>query len=216
MRQDTTPTSFPLAWPMGWPRSKKRLRSPFKAQSLAVAAKEVYRQVGMLRVPDWNVVISTNVELRRDGLPYSNQRAPADPGVAVYFRLPTADGEAEPRVLACDRWATPEGNLRAIAKHLEAMRGMDRWGVGSLDQAFAGYQALPPPPEVPHWSHTLGVPPTATEAQVRAAYAQLVKSSHPDHGGRADGSDLRRVREAFAAAKAALGISDASTKAHSA
>lgn len=211
-----TPTAFPLAWPLGWPRSKEHRRSPFKQPSLTATAKEVYRQIGMLMVPDWNVVISTNVELRRDGLPYSHQRKPADPGAAVYFRLPKAGDQHEPRVLACDRWASPEENLRAIALHLEAMRGMERWGVGSLDRAFAGYQALPPPPEVPHWCITLGVAPTASEAEVRAAYAERVKRAHPDHGGSADGADLRRVREAFAAARAALGIEAAKTKAHSA
>ena len=29
------------------------------------------------------MVLSTNVELRQDGLPYSNRRRPEDPGVAV-------------------------------------------------------------------------------------------------------------------------------------
>lgn len=31
------------------------------------------------------LVVSTNVELRLDGLPYSESRHIADPGVAVYF-----------------------------------------------------------------------------------------------------------------------------------
>ncbi len=34
-------------------------------------------------------------------------------------------------------------NLWAIAKHVEAMRGLDRWGVGDITRAFTGYAALP-------------------------------------------------------------------------
>jgi hypothetical protein len=68
------------------------------------------------------------------------QRAAAaanDPGIAVYFTL----GKKRV-VLACDKWAAPQENIYAIAKHVEALRGQDRWGVGSIEQAFAGYMAL--------------------------------------------------------------------------
>ncbi len=100
-----------------------------------------------------SLVISTNIELRNDGLPYSNRRAPADPGAAIYFIL-----KKKPCVLACDRWDRVEDNLWAIAKHLEALRGQDRWGVGSVEQAFAGYTALPAPGEsgAAVWYQVLG------------------------------------------------------------
>lgn len=45
----------------------------------------------------------------------------------------------------------------------------------------------------------LGVPPTATEAQIRAAYRTKVKDVHPDHGGSQD--EFRRVREAYTTAR---------------
>lgn len=198
------PTSYPLAWPLGWPRSATHRRSPFKAAGLAAVAKEVYHELSLLGVGDWDVVISSNIELRRDGLPYSNQRKPDDPGVAVYFRMADAGRHTQPRVLACDRWETPEENLRAIAKHISAMRGMERWGVGTLEQAFSGYAALPAAPDVPHWSITLDVPPTASEAELRAAYAERVKRAHVDHGGNVN--ELQLVTQAWKAAKAARGI----------
>ena len=32
-----------------------------------------------------DLILSMNVDLRRDGLPYANYKEPIDPGVAVYF-----------------------------------------------------------------------------------------------------------------------------------
>ena len=62
------------------------------------------------------------------------------------------------------------------------MRGMERWGVGSVEQAFAGYQALPPQQEKKWWD-VLGVSPGATEDEVREAYVKLARQHHPDNGG---------------------------------
>jgi len=46
---------------------------------------------------------------------------------------------------------------------------------------------------------TLGLPPGATLAEVKAAYRERVKEVHPDHGG--DEERFRRLREAYTAAK---------------
>ncbi len=81
-------------------------------------------------------VVSTNLEPRLDGLPRSGQRKPEDPGAALYFRL-----NDTPVVLACDHYDTVAANLAAIAAHIDAMRAMERHGVGSLEQMFAGFAA---------------------------------------------------------------------------
>ncbi|MFB6172855.1 MAG: J domain-containing protein [Haloarculaceae archaeon] len=47
----------------------------------------------------------------------------------------------------------------------------------------------------------LGLPTTASRAEVRAAYRERVKEVHPDHGG--DRESFRRVREAYTTAKRA-------------
>lgn len=47
----------------------------------------------------------------------------------------------------------------------------------------------------------LGLPRTASEAEVRRAYREKVKEAHPDHGG--DEEEFKRVREAYATARAA-------------
>jgi hypothetical protein len=46
---------------------------------------------------------------------------------------------------------------------------------------------------------TLGLDPSASLAEVKAAYRERVKEAHPDHGG--DQEEFRRLREAYTAAK---------------
>ncbi len=98
---------------------------------------------------------------------------------------------ARPYISRCANgaWCSPatsgprsEENLYAIAKHVEALRGQDRWGVGSLDQAFAGYAALQHRTEADPWE-LLGVATTASEPEILAAYRDKAKSAHPDVGG---------------------------------
>lgn len=175
-----TQNAYPLSWPPAWKRSQTRATSNFANHSVAETAAEILRQLGLLGVPDQNVVISTNIELRLDGLPRSNGPQVRDPGVAVYFKLKGRDC-----VLACDKWAHVEDNLWAIAKDIEAQRGRIRWGVGSVEQAFAGYTALPAPGEsgAPAWYNVLGVPVTATIEQARSAYIAMAQAAHPDKGG---------------------------------
>lgn len=127
-----------------------------------------------------NLVISTNVVLRNDGLPRSDQRAPLDPGVAVYFSL-----KGNRMVLACDKWDRVEDNLYAIACHVEAIRRQQRLGVGSVEQAFAGYTALPAPGTFKGatWWNVLGCAHDAPIEVVKSAYLEKAKAAHPDSAG---------------------------------
>jgi hypothetical protein len=87
------------------------------------------------------VIISSDLKLRNDGLPYSNQRTPEDNGIAVWWKI---DGER--RVIAPDKYTKIEDNLYAIGKTLEAMRGIERWGGGEIMvRTFTGFTALPGP-----------------------------------------------------------------------
>jgi len=190
--------AFPLSWPLQWRRTDaaRREAAPFfatvrgerspsgyapiyrKERSMESAAKGIINEVRSLGGAA--LVISTNIELRQDGLPFSNRRPPADPGAAVYFTL------RQKRIaLACDKWRRVEDNLWAIAKHIEALRGQERWGVGSVEQAFAGYTALPAPGESTGatWYAVLGVAHDAPFEVARAAYLRKAKRCHPDNGG---------------------------------
>ena len=133
--------------------------------------------------------MSTNVPTRQDGYPRSNaQEDRSDPGVAVYFTL-----GGGPKVLACDRWDRVADNIAAIAAHVGALRGQERWGVGSLEQAFAGYAALPARATSGSWREVLEVGPDAELNAARAAYTRLVRAAHPDHGGTVERLDAVRA-----------------------
>jgi len=121
-------------------------------------------------------VLSSNLALRNDGLPYANQRQPSDPGAAVYFQR-----RGKSLVFACDRWDKVEHNLRAIAKTIEALRGIERWGSSDLmERAFNGFEALPAPEQ---WWQVLGVGQGAGRDEISRAYRDKARAAHPDQGG---------------------------------
>lgn len=180
-------TAYPLAWPAHVPRTPpaKRKAASFRhyGQPLTVASalERLKSQVDLLRGKDGRrpqgLVVSTDMELRRDGFPRSD-RTPADPGVAVYFYL---DGKSY--CLPCDSWTRAPDNIGAVAWHIDATRAIERYGVGTVEQAFTGFLYLP----APSWWSDLGLkakPPTLAEAE--AAWRRFIKEHHPDLGGDKD------------------------------
>jgi hypothetical protein len=182
--------SFPLHWPAGWPRTQFPQHSRFGARGSGVSMTQALdmlehelRLLGAL-----HPVVSTNVQTRLDGRPYANQAAPKDRGVAVYFTL-----RKRRVVLACDKWNKPECNLWAVAKHVEALRGQERWGVGSVEQAFAGYTALAEKTQATCWD-VLQIVVNAGEAMILKSYRELARRAHPDTGGSEEA--MRSLNEA--------------------
>lgn len=203
---------FPLSWPTGW------TRTPYSHRKRAAFSKRVergdptfgYRRKENLSVGDaldrlhgelrrlgaQRVVISSNLRIRDDGIPYAQQAKQLDdPGVAVYFQL-----KGKPRALACDRWTSAADNIAAIAGHIAAIRTVDRYGVGTIEQAFAGYTALPPSAD--DWRSVFGLNGGATIADVEAKFRALAILNHPDKGG--DPSMMARINAARDAARKEL------------
>jgi hypothetical protein len=198
----TDATRSPLAWPIGWTRTAHRRAAAFSTNTTRQTGDgRQYRQRATLTVGDGlarlagelrrlgarQIVISSNLRTNQDGTIATKQaKNLEDPGVAVYFRLHDA-----PRVLACDRWTSAADNMAAIAGHIEAMRAQGRYGVGTLDQAFAGYAALPPigGSQGGDWRAELEIAPDArdlTLTTVEAQYRRLLITRHPDRGGSHD------------------------------
>lgn len=195
------PQAYPLAWPHGWPRSRYRIVAPFfkgagdSKKQLTIDQARISLSHELALLPARSIVISTNLKLRLDGFPYSGQRNPDDQGVAVYF---TRKGKQQ--VIACDTYTRIADNIRAIAKTVEAMRGIERWGCSELlDRAFTGFDALPPPiitPQKRAWWEVLGVQPDADAKVVGARYRELARKEHPDLRG-GDGSRMAEINRAF-------------------
>lgn len=193
---DTSASAFPLAWPAGWPRAARRNRAPFQ-MTLKGARDHLMNELRLMGAR--YVVLSSNMELRQDGLPYANQRQPTDAGVAVYFQW-----RGKQMTFACDRWEKVEDNVRAIGKTIEALRGIERWGASDMmERAFSAFEALPPPSgtvTVSCWD-ILDLTPGAPGAEIDRAYRSKAKNAHPDRGGTRE--DWDRLQAAYEQALAA-------------
>lgn len=186
--------AHPLQWPAGKPRTVRPDRSRFDV-SFARARDDVLHQIKLLGGNQ--PVISTNIPLRLDGLPRATYREPDDQGVAVYFAL-----NGKQMCFACDRWETIRENMQAIAKTIEALRGIERWGSGDMvQQAFSGFVALPAPPK---WWEGLGVNQDATLDEIDQAYRMKARKAHPDAGGSTNAmAQLNLARDRAREARAA-------------
>jgi hypothetical protein len=196
--------AFPLSWPPGWRRHKahERRKANFSkgvTQYTETGSYQRYDSVGvgegvqriiaeLSRMGARELVISSNVALRLDGLPRAGERAPDDPGVAVYW----GKGKAR-RCMAIDRYNRVADNMAAIAATLEAMRAIERHGGAEiLDRAFMGFAALPAP-EQPF--QVLGVGANASREEVERAYRLLAAKHHPDRPG-GDAHAMARINAA--------------------
>lgn len=198
----TSAEAFPLYWPDGWPRSTARARSPYKV-GFHKARVELERGLNIMNTG--GVVLSSNVPLRVDGLPYAGtaEKHYADPGVAIYFTW-----KGEPWVIACDCWDRVKDNLRAIGLTVDAMRMIERSGATELlKRAFAGFKALPAKGETTtdsvSWRGVLGLHHAANSLMdARARYRELSRRHHPDHGG--DRAAMATINRAWAQAQGEL------------
>lgn len=169
-------TRYPLAWPTGWRRTPASIRGRayFTKERNQVTITEGIRRVreelrGLGIITSDDLIISTNLELRNDGLPRGGHvREPHDPGAAVYWKKTK---ELQHKVMAVDRYERVADNLAAIAASLKALRTVERHGGAMiLERAFTGFDALPSPND---WRHVLGFDETPTLLQAKARFVDL-------------------------------------------
>jgi hypothetical protein len=187
MKGNTTEQRWASSYPLTWPGHVKRTaptlrrRSRFKT-NFAVTRDRLIDEIRRMggRYP----VISTNVETRRDGLPYANRSEPGDPGVAVYFEM---DGRQ--LCIACDRWDLVKDNLHAVRLTVEALPP-------PKDPAPAGWR------EVLQTGNDMSDSKAALLARAERHFRILARDCHPDKGG--DPEEFRRLVEAREAARREL------------
>lgn len=191
----STVDAYPLAWPVGWKRTTRFQRKPgaYKVP-MSAARDDLLRSLKLLGARD--LVVSSDVPTRRDGVLYSNYLEPDDPGVAVYWLQ-----KGQPRVMACDAWRKVHHNVRAIGLAIDGLRAIERSGASQiLERAFAGFAALPAEAGAngaPPWRDVFGV--TAgefTRDEIERMYRAAARLRHPDAGGTHDAmAELNRARD---------------------
>ena len=195
-----TEQAYPLSWPDGWPRTPYGRRGPSRFGK-NLGAREIEKLQNKLRLLDTrNVVISSNVPLRQDGLPYASQAGKRcdDPGVAVYFTL-----KGKALSMARDRYHTPWENIRSLILAINAIRSIERHGGSTMmERAFAGFAAIAPPDWKKPWREVFGLKPD-WRGDIGALYREKARNRHPDAGG----SDtlMSELNVAYAEAKRELG-----------
>lgn len=219
-------SAFPLTWPTGWKRTPPHIRERarfnkkesksenFQTQagnqvrrwkvtkdlSVNDAVSRVIAEVTKLGVMDrGDIVVSTNLKVRLDGLPYSNLAEPQDPGAAVYWRTGNSN-----KCIAVDRYDRVADNIAAIAATIEAMRAIERHGGAEiLERVFLGFQALPSPAAEPWWA-VLGFAQgeNVTKEKAEENFRRLAMQHHPDKGGEA--AKFAEISLAIAAARRLL------------
>lgn len=187
-------TAYPLSWPEGWPRTVNRSpTSKFKNVTVESASSGLYRELELMGARD--IVLSTNIELRLDGRPYSSRNNPGDPGVAVYFHWRKRNF-----VMARDEYTAVANNIRSLALAIGHLRGMERHGGGHMvERAFTGFAALPPPQVklATPWYEVLRLPADASVSDITAAKNYYLRKYHPDTGGaEADPAKVAQIMEA--------------------
>lgn len=214
-------TKYPLAWPTGWKRATRRVSANFNKKDWHQSAADPAQQVqkgrpltindGTLRVLkalsvfgvlEGDAVISTNLSLRLDGLPKSNQPEPVDPGAAVYWKRPR---DKSTKCMAIDQYDRVADNIAAIAATLTAMRSIERHGGALiLDRAFMGFEALPAPgaTSARGWPEILELPTGGTLEKAKENYRRLSMIRHPDRGGTEEA--MSELNWAWAQAQEAL------------
>jgi hypothetical protein len=186
--------AYPLHWPSGYERTAAGRRKHSQFKNTLGSARDFLKDE-VRRIGGKNLIISTNIPTKQNGDLYADyaRYKLEDPGVAVYFKYNDKDV-----ALCCDQYERVWENVQALAKAIEALRGLERWGVSDfLDRAFTGFKALPATTlqEKDIWE-VLGLSgkPESTII-IHQAYKQQAKKVHPDAGGSEE--DFHLLQEAY-------------------
>jgi len=178
----------PLQWPEGRPREKYPRSGSFKSKANNGWMEDVTLHQAMMRLVDQcellkatDCILTSNIDLNRDGSPKARQPLLRDYGAALYMRH-----NGKPIVLPCDSYTEVAQNVAAIAAHIQATRAIERYGVGTAEAMFTGFAALPSQ-KAEHWRTVLDIPANVivTPALIHQMRRDLSKRWHPDAGGSA-------------------------------
>lgn len=177
-----------------WPLGRRRTSEPERQDArfrvdFDQAFDELVEELDRLDVE--NATICVDVDLR--GM--SPLPEPDDPGVVVEFSY-----AGQNYILACDKWFYMRNNLRAVGRALKRVRLTEQDGVCSLRDGLAPFRAAAPSQH--WWQVVLGVAVDAAWPDVKQAYREAAKRTHPDSGPMSNSEAFKSVQRAYEAAKA--------------
>lgn len=135
-------SQLPRVWPgKQRPPGFRRDKGPFKVTTWSRVEYFLMNELSKLGAKDVTLAIDlpNPAHWNMQGAPRADARAQS-PAVIVAFTR--KDGVR--LTFPCDTYADWQTNVYAIAKSLEALRAVDRYGVTQGDQQYVGFKALPP------------------------------------------------------------------------
>lgn len=192
-----------------YPETKPRKRNPFGA-SWQSTLDLLGRELDQLDVSGAVAlrVVGDPADVRRDGMLRASARL-RHPGVAVSFH----SRKHGPLTYPCDTFVAAGGgladwqaNVRAIALGLEALRRVERYGIASRGEQYAGWRAIESgtttafasKDEARQWLRDLTASPTEFDDGV--LLRRGAREAHPDRNG-----GERYVWDQYDAARQLLG-----------
>lgn len=180
------------------PTTRNRQSTPFSA-NWSATLELLDREISMLAGRRFVLQIDVSERwIRQDGELYA-RAVPSTPAVRVSF-----DSRHGPLTYACDRFNHWQANVRAIALALEALRKVDRYGVGGHGEQYRGWTAIDSRPAemtreqaaefIATWAEpdqeekrVAAARAVLTDAEVRGrVFKQAARRAHPDITGDPD------------------------------
>lgn len=169
------------------PQQSSRFRAPW-SDTLALVRYELYR----LGAREGFIELGlTDADIRGDGWPRASART-SHPGVVLSFE--SRHGHLRYGTDTFPHW---QENLRAIGLGLEALRAVDRYGIGKRGEQYVGWKQLTAGPASEPGMVERGRRLIEQHGSVRAA----IKATHPDLNPDADPDDFIAVTAAEEAAR---------------
>ena len=130
-----------LEWPEEFDRTNPSSRIPYphnfqvdtrEALENVVDELERFNNVEQIRVETKHTTLTKDVSGGGGMDMKTTSGKHGDPGVVAYWKQ---DGEEY--AAPCDRWDSLRDNAQAIYHYLDAKRGIERWGVETVESEFA-------------------------------------------------------------------------------
>jgi len=133
--------------------------------------------------------------IRRDGWIRANA-APLSPAIVLSF-----ESDYGPLSYPCDTFTDWRANVRAVALAPEALRKVNRYGVGRSGEQYKGWKALPAAGESSAgiedpWatlSRLSGWEEDVVRLNPKKAWLMAASKHHPDRGGRREDWDAAQA-----------------------